>query len=54
MITKFYKGRLGLVEALEQPIGFIHLLYNLALKESMTDEGKNRMKAEAFEDVMGV
>lgn len=54
MLTKFYKGRMGIIEALEQPIGLIHTLYYIAVKESATDEGKNRLQSEAAEEALGV
>lgn len=53
MITKFYKGRLGIVEALGLPIRVITILYNLAVKELETDAGKDRLKAEALGEAMG-
>lgn len=52
-LTRFYKGRLNLVEAMEQPIGFLHTLYYMAAKLSATDEGKKQIQAEAMNDMMG-
>lgn len=53
MITRYYKGRLTMVEALQQPISFIHYLYYSAVEESKTDEGKKMLKAEATREVLG-
>ena len=52
MVCKFYKGRLGIIEALNSPIRLLHQLYYMAIQKSLTDEGQEEIKAEAMAEAM--
>jgi len=54
MITKYYKGRISFIEALEQPMGFLHYLYYSAIQEAKTDVGKANAQAQADEEALGI
>ena len=46
MLTKYYRNRLSFVEALEQPMGFLHNLYYSAVKEAKSDAKKAEQQQE--------
>lgn len=52
MLTKYYRNRLSFVEALSQPMGFLHQLYYRAVQESKTDAGKANQRSQATADAL--
>jgi hypothetical protein len=52
MLTKYYRNRLSFVEALRQPMGFLHYLYYSAVQEAKTDAGKAEQQNNTIIDAI--